>query len=105
MGKFLKYAVVIAVVAGVIVNLDDIRRYIKMSRCKPFLNFVSWNIGLLLEAVGQVIQDRVTILRFHLRAPPGHLVDLAIPLCAGKALLPHHVLIVATEASGLNPSG
>jgi uncharacterized protein DUF6893 len=31
MGKFLKYAVVIAVVAGVIVNLDDIRRYIKMS--------------------------------------------------------------------------
>lgn len=31
MGKLLKYAAVIAVVAGVIMNLSDIRRYIKIS--------------------------------------------------------------------------
>lgn len=31
MSKFLKYAGVIAMVAGVILNLDDIRRYIKIS--------------------------------------------------------------------------
>jgi hypothetical protein len=30
-GKVLKYAALLAVVAGVIVNLPDIKRYIKMS--------------------------------------------------------------------------
>ena len=29
--KFLKYAVVIAVAAGVIINLSDIKRYIRIS--------------------------------------------------------------------------
>jgi hypothetical protein len=31
MAKFLKYAAVVALVAGVIVNLPDIKRYIKIS--------------------------------------------------------------------------
>jgi hypothetical protein len=31
MGKLLKYAMIVALVAGVIANLPDIKRYIKMS--------------------------------------------------------------------------
>ncbi len=31
MSKFLKYAAVVALVAGVIANLPDIKRYIKIS--------------------------------------------------------------------------
>jgi hypothetical protein len=31
MSKFLKYAAVLALIAGVIVNLPDIKRYIKIS--------------------------------------------------------------------------
>lgn len=31
MGKVLKYAAVVAVIAGVIANLPDIKRYIKIS--------------------------------------------------------------------------